>query len=71
MMSKVLEFPTNRRVISPLARVNVLEQRLGELETESALCLRDKDFIEKCLDENEAEMRGIVKELAMLRRINV
>tara|TARA_B100000809_G_scaffold219409_1_gene226584 strand:+ start:256 stop:468 length:213 start_codon:yes stop_codon:yes gene_type:complete len=70
-MSKVLEFPTNRRVISPLARVNVLEQRLGELETESALCLRDKDFIEKCLDENEAEMRGIVKELAMLRRINV
>ena len=71
MMSKVLEFPTNRRVISPLARVNVLEQRLGELETENALCLRDKDFIEKCLDENEAEMRGIVKELAMLRRINV
>tara|TARA_R100001244_G_scaffold125692_1_gene95694 strand:+ start:268 stop:480 length:213 start_codon:yes stop_codon:yes gene_type:complete len=70
-MSKVLEFPTNRRVISPLARVNVLEQRLGELETENALCLRDKDFIEKCLDENEAEMRGIVKELAMLRRINV
>ena len=70
-MSNVLDFPTNRRVISPLAQVNVLEQRLGELETENALCLRDKEFIDKCLSENEAEMMGIVKELAILRRINV
>jgi hypothetical protein len=69
--SKILEFPINRRVISPLARVNILEQRLGELETENALCLRDKDFINKCLDENEAEMRDLVKELAKLRRIHV
>jgi hypothetical protein len=68
---KILEFPTNRRVISPLAQVNILEQRLGELETENALCLRDKEFINKCLDENEVEMRSIVKELANLRRINV
>jgi hypothetical protein len=69
-MSKVLEFPTNRGVISPLAQVNVLEQRLGELEAESALCLRDKEFINKCLNENEAEMQNIIKELAILRRID-
>ena len=69
--SNILEFPTNRRVISPLAKVNILEQRLGELEAESALCLRDREFIDKCLNENEAEMRGIVKELAILRKINV
>ncbi len=70
-MSNILEFPTNRRVISPLAQVNRLEQRLGELETENSLCLRDKEFIDKCLDENETEMRDIVKELANLRRMNV
>ena len=70
-MSNILEFPTKRRVMSPIAQINRLEQRLGELEAESALCLRDKEFIDKCLDENEVEMRDIVKELANLRRINV
>ena len=56
--------------MSPLAQINTLEFRLGELEAENALCLRDKEFINKCLSENEAEMTGIVKELAILRRIN-
>jgi hypothetical protein len=68
--SKILQFPTKRRLASPLAQINTLEFRLGELEAESALCLRDKEFINKCLSENEAEMMGIVKELAILRRIN-
>jgi len=68
--SKILQFPTKRRLASPLAQINSLEFRLGELEAESALCLRDKEFINKCLSENEAEMMGIVKELAKLRRIN-
>ncbi len=67
---KILEFPTKRRLMSPLAQINTLEFRLGELEAENALCLRDKEFINKCLSENEAEMMGIVKELAILRRIN-
>ena len=67
---KILEFPTKRRLMSPLAQINTLEFRLGELEAENALCLRDRDFINKCLSENEAEMMGIVKELAILRRIN-
>ena len=70
MTSKILQFPTKRRLISPLAQINTLEFRLGELEAESALCLRDKEFINKCLNENEAEMMGIVKELAKLRRIH-
>ena len=68
---KILEFPTKKRLMSPLAQINTLEFRLGELEAENALCLRDKEFINKCLSENEAEMMGIVKELAILRRINV
>ena len=68
---KILEFPTKRRLMSPLAQINTLEFRLGELEAENALCLRDKEFINKCLSENEAEMIGIIKELANLRRINV
>ena len=67
---KILEFPTKKRLMSPLAQINTLEFRLGELEAENALCLRDRDFINKCLSENEAEMMGIVKELAILRRIN-
>ena len=67
---KILEFPTKKRLMSPLAQINTLEFRLGELEAENALCLRDKEFINKCLSENEAEMTGIVKELAILRRIN-
>ena len=67
---KILEYPTKRRLMSPLAQINTLEFRLGELEAENALCLRDKEFINKCLSENEAEMMGIVKELAILRRIN-
>tara|TARA_Y100000310_G_scaffold32299_1_gene30637 strand:- start:245 stop:466 length:222 start_codon:yes stop_codon:yes gene_type:complete len=67
---KILEFPTKKRLMSPLAQINTLEFRLGELEAENALCLRDKEFINKCLSENEAEMMGIVKELAILRRIN-
>ena len=71
-MSKanILQFPTKRRLASPLAQINILESRLGELEAESALCLRDKEFINKCLNENDAEMMGIVKELAKLRRID-
>ena len=70
MTSNILQFPTKRRLISPLAQINALEFRLGELEAETALCLRDKEFVNKCLSENEAEMIGIVKELAKLRRIN-
>ena len=70
MTSNILQFPTKRRLISPLAQINILESRLGELEAETALCLRDKEFVNKCLSENEAEMIGIVKELAKLRRIN-
>ena len=70
MTSKILQFPTKRQLASPLAQINTLEFRLGELEAENALCLRDKEFINKCLSENEAEMMGIVKELAILRRIN-
>ena len=70
MSSKVLQFPTKRRLMSPLAQINTLEFRLGELEAENALCLRDKEFINKCLSENEAEMMGIIKELAILRRID-
>ena len=70
MTGKILRFPTKRRLASPLAQINTLEFRLGELEAESALCLRDKEFINKCLSENEAEMIGIIKELAKLRRIN-
>ena len=69
-MSNILEFPTKRRLISPLAQINSLEFRLGELEAESALCLRDKEFINKCLNENEAEMQDIIKELTILRRID-
>lgn len=71
MKNNILEFPTKKRLASPLAQINTLEYRLGELEAENALCIRDKEFIDKCLNENEAEMRGIVKELAMLRRIDV
>ena len=70
MKAKILQFPVRRRLVSPLAQINILESRLGELEAESALCLRDKEFINKCLSENEAEMIGIIKELAKLRRIN-
>ena len=70
MTSNILQFPTKRRLTSPLAQINMLESRLGELEAEIALCTRDKDFIEKVLSENEAEMIGIIKELAKLRRIN-
>ena len=70
MTSNILQFPTKRRLASPLAQINMLESRLGELEAEIALCTRDKDFIEKVLSENEAEMIGIIKELAKLRRIN-
>ena len=69
-MSNILEFPTKRRLTSPLAQINSLEFRLGELEAESALCLRDKEFINKCLNENEAEMQNIIKELTILRRID-
>ena len=68
---KILDFPTKKRLMSPLAQINTLEFRLGELEAENALCLRDKEFINKCLSENDAEMMGIIKELATLRRINV
>ena len=71
MKNNILEFPTKRRMASPLAQINTLEYRLGELEAENALCLRDKEFINKCLSENDAEMMGIIKELATLRRINV
>jgi len=68
--SKILQFPVKRALISPLAQINILESRLGELETETALCTRDMEFIEKVLSENEAEMVGVIKELAKLRRIN-
>ena len=70
MTSNILQFPTKRRLVSPLAQINILESRLGELEAESALCFRDREFINKCLSENEAEMIGIIKELAKLRRID-
>ena len=69
MTSNILQFPTKRRLASPLAQINILESRLGELEAESALCRRDREFINKCLEENEAEMSKIVKALAKLRRI--
>ena len=70
MTSNILQFPTKRRLASPLAQINMLESRLGELEAEIALCTRDKVFIEKVLSENEAEMIGVIKELAKLRRID-
>ena len=70
MSGKVLQFPTKRRLVSPLAQINILESKLGELEAETALCLRDREFINKCLSENEIEMLSIIKELAKLRRIN-
>ena len=70
MTSNILQFPTKRRLTSPLAQINMLESRLGELEAEIALCTRDKDFIEKVLSENEAEMIGVIKELARLRRLD-
>jgi len=68
--SNILQFPTKRRLVSPLAQINILESKLGELEAETALCLRDREFINKCLSENEIEMLSIIKELAKLRRIN-
>ena len=71
MKNNVLQFPIKRGRVSPLAQINILEQRLGELEAEIALCLKDRAFVDQCLKENEAEMRDIVKELAILRRINV
>ena len=71
MKHNVLQFPIKRGRVSPLAQINILEQRLGELEAEIALCLKDRAFVDQCLKENEAEMRDIVKELAILRRINV
>ena len=70
MTSNILQFPTKRRLVSPLAQINILESKLGELEAETALCLRDREFINKCLSENETEMLSIIKELAKLRRIN-
>ena len=70
MKAKILQFPVKRALVSPLAQINILESRLGELETETALCTRDMEFIEKVLSENEAEMVGVIKELAKLRRIN-
>ena len=70
MTSNILQFPIKRRLVSPLAQINILESRLGELEAETALCLRDREFINKCLSENETEMLSIIKELAKLRRIN-
>ena len=70
MNGKILQFPVKRRLVSPLAQINILESRLGELESEIALCTRDKHFIDKVLRENIAEMKGIVKELAKLRRID-
>ena len=70
MTSNILQFPTKRRLVSPLAQINILESKLGELEAETALCLRDREFINKCLSENEIEMLSIIKELAKLRRIN-
>ena len=70
MTSNILQFPTKRRLTSPLAQINMLESRLGELEAEIALCTRDKDFIEKVLSEYGAKLIGIIKELVKLRRIN-
>ena len=70
MNGKILQFPVKRRLVSPLAQINILESRLGELEAEIALCTRDKHFIDKVLSENEAEMLGVIKELAKLRRID-
>ena len=70
MTSNVLQFPIKRGRVSPLAQINMLESRLGELEAEIALCTRDKLFIEKVLSENEAEMIGVIKELAKLRRLD-
>ena len=70
MTSNILQFPIKRRLVSPLAQINILESKLGELEAETALCLRDREFINKCLSENETEMLSIIKELAKLRRIN-
>ena len=71
MKNNILQFPIKRGRVSPLAQINILEQRLGELEAEVALCLKDRAFIDQCLKENEAEMRDVVKELAMLRRLDV
>ena len=70
MKAKILQFPVKRALVSPLAQINILESRLGELESEIALCTRDKVFINKVLSENEAEMLGVIRELAKLRRIN-
>ena len=70
MKAKILQFPVKRALISPLAQINILESRLGELESEIALCTRDKHFIDKVLSENEAEMLGVIKELAKLRRLD-
>jgi len=67
---KILQFPVRRALVSPLAQINILESRLGELEAETALCIRDKQFIDKCLTENKVEMLGVIKELAKLRRID-
>ena len=71
MKNNVLQFPIKRGRVSPLAQINILEQRLGELEAEIALCLKDRAFVDQCLKENEAEMRNIVKKLAILRRMDV
>ena len=71
MKNNILQFPVKRGRVSPLAQINILEHRLGELEVEIALCLKDKAFVNQCLRENEAEMKDIVKELTILRRINV
>ena len=70
MTGKILQFPVRRALVSPLAQINILESRLGELEAETALCIRDKQFIDKCLTENKVEMLGVIKELAKLRRID-
>ena len=71
MKNNVLQFPIKRGRVSPLAQINILEHRLGELEVEIALCLKDRAFVDQCLKENEAEMRNIVKKLAILRRMDV
>ena len=71
MKNNVLQFPIKRGRVSPLAQINILEQRLGELEAEIAVCLKDRAFVDQCLKENEAEMRNIVKKLAILRRMDV
>ena len=70
MTGKILQFPVRRALVSQLAQINILESRLGELEAETALCIRDKQFIDKCLTENKVEMLGVIKELAKLRRID-